>query len=302
MNRPALPTAHGLEADTSVALPRQASQPMGALLVTLGRLSPEDADRIHVRQQVTGQLYGEAGRELGLLGEHDVHVALSMQFGHPDLPRDCALASELVAAWEPQSPAVEHLRSLRSELMLRWFENDARHAALAVVSPGRSEGRSYLTANLAILLSQLGKRTLVIDADLRHPRQHRLFGVAGRAGLSGVLAGRTGLEACVGIEALPGLSLLPAGVLPPNPQELLARNTLSRLLSALRSSFEVILVDTSAYGGCADAATVAARAGAAMIVASRDTSSVPGLSDMTASLREFGVTVVGAVLNCTGRR
>lgn len=302
MNRPALPQVQAYEGDAPLALSRHASQPMGALLVELGRLGAQDADSIHARQLVTGQLFGEAGIELGLLSAQDVRLALSLQFGHVSLPRDCPLASELVAAWEPESPAVEHLRSLRSQLMLRWFENDARHAALAVVSPGRAEGRSYITANLAALLSQLGKRTLVIDADMRHPRQHRLFGVPGRLGLSGVLAGRAGIDSAVEIAALPGLSLLPAGVLPPNPQELLARNAFSRLLSALRSSFEVILVDTPAFCGCADAATVAARAGAALVVASRDASSVPGLSAVAGGLRQFGVTMVGAVLNSTGRQ
>ena len=300
MNRPALPQP--LEGDTPLALARQAGLPIGALLVDLGRLSPTDADRIHARQQGTGQLFGEAGIDLGLVSEQDVRLALSLQYGHVVLPRECPLAPELVAAWEPDHPAVECLRSLRSQLMLRWFENDARHAALAVVSPGRAEGRSYITANLAALLSQLGKRTLVIDADLRHPRQHRLFGVATRTGLSGVLAGRLGTEAVVEIPALPGLSVLPAGALPPNPQELLARNGFSRLLSALRSSFEVILVDTPAFCGCADAATVAARAGAALVVASRDATSVPGLGAVAQGLREYGVTPVGVVLNTTGRQ
>jgi len=295
MNRPALPQAQETETALTPArhanqhgtqqATQHAAQPMGALLVDLGRLSAQDADRIHARQLVTGQLYGEAGLEMGLLGAQDIRLALAMQF----------------AAWEPESPAVEHLRALRSQLMLRWFENDARHAALAIVSPARAEGRSYITANLAALLSQLGKRTLVIDADLRHPRQHRLFGVPGRLGLSSVLAGRAGTEAAVEIAALPGLSLLPAGTLPPNPQELLARNAFSHLLSALRSSYEVILVDTPAYVGTADAATIAARAGAAMVVASRDASSVPGLAAVASGLRQFGVTLVGAVLNCTGR-
>ncbi len=302
MNPPTISPAATRDAEAALALPRLASQPLGKLLVELGRLSAPDAERIHDHQRTTGQLYGEAGIELGLLGAQDIRLALAIQFGHVHLPRECTLASEVVAAWEPESPAVEHLRSLRSQLMLRWFENDARHAALAVVSPERAEGRSYLTANLAVLLSQLGKRTLVVDADLRHPRQHRLFGVPGRIGLSSVLAGRAGPEACIDIAALPGLAVLPAGTSPPNPQELLARNTLSRLLSALRSSYEVILVDTTAWSGCADAATVAARAGAALVVASRDASSVPGLTAVTSSLREFGVTLVGAVLNCTGRR
>ncbi|MBL0420189.1 chain length determinant protein tyrosine kinase EpsG [Ramlibacter sp. AW1] len=286
---------------TALALPREAILPMGALLVDNGRLTYEDAERIHQYQERTGQLYGEAGVEMGLLTAQDVRLALALQFGHIALPSDAGLSNELIAAWQPDSPAVEHLRSLRSQLMLRWFENEARHAALAVVSPRKGEGRSYITANLAVLFSQLGKRTLVIDADLRHPRQHRIFGIPGRIGLSALLAGRGGPEAVVDIRGVPGLSVLPAGVCPPNPQELLAREGLARLLASLQSSFEVILVDTPAAEGCADAATVAARAGAALIVACRDTSQVSSMAALSDGLREFGVTVVGAVLNGAGR-
>lgn len=289
------------DTETALTVQREAILPMGALLVDSGRLSYEDAERIHTYQERTGQLYGEAGIEMGLLTAQDVRLALALQFGHIALPRESGLSSELVAAWQPDSPAVEHLRSLRSQLMLRWFENDAHHAALAVVSPGKGEGRSYIAANLAVLFSQLGKRTLLVDADLRNPRQHRIFGIPGRIGLSALLAGRSGPEAVVEIRGVPGLSVLPAGVCPPNPQELLAREGLSRLMASLRSSFDVILVDTPAAQGCADAATVAARAGAALVVTCRDTSGVAAVSALTNELREFGVTVVGAVLNGAGR-
>jgi protein-tyrosine kinase len=222
---------------------------------------------------------------------------LALQFGQPCLPEDAGFGSELIAAREPNGAAVEHLRALRSQLMLRWFENDARHAALAIVSPGAGEGRSYIAANLAVLFSQLGKRTLLIDADLRKPRQHRIFGLPGRVGLSAVLSGRAGWEAVNEIRSLPDLWVLPAGALPPNPQELLARAGFAKLIAALRASYEVILIDTPAAGTCADAGTIAVRAGAALMLACRDRSSVPRLASLTEDLRQFGVTIVGAVLN-----
>jgi chain length determinant protein tyrosine kinase EpsG len=196
---------------------------------------------------------------------------------------------------------VEHLRVLRSQLMLRWFENDARHAALAIVSPGQGEGRSWICANLAVLFAQLGKRTLLIDADLRRPRQHRIFGLPGRIGLSAILAGRGGHEVISEIVSVPGLSVLCAGAVPPNPQELLARNVFQKLISTMRSSYEVILVDTPAASTCADAGMVAARSGAALMVACQDRSSVPRVAALADDLRQFGVTVVGAVLNGTPR-
>ena len=234
---------------------------------------------------------------MGLLEEEDVKRALAVQFGHAYLSPDSGLASELVAATDPDSDAVEHLRVLRSQLMLRWFENDARQAALAVVSPGQGEGRSYIAANLAVLFSQLGKRTLLIDADLRRPRQHEIFNLSSRVGLSTVLSGRAGWEAVHEVKSLPGLWVLPAGAVPPNPQELLSRPGFARLIQALRASYEVILIDTPAGAVWADAGTIAARAGAALMLACRDATSVPRVAHLADDLRQFGVTVVGAVLN-----
>ena len=283
--------------DLDISGPAEADRPMGVILVDWGRLTQENAQRILEFQKKAGLPFGEAGIAMGLLTEEDVRQVLSLQFGHTDLPEDISFSQDLIAARQPESLAVEHLRALRSQLMLRWFENDARQAALAVVSPGSGEGRSYIAANLAVLFSQLGKRTLLIDADLRRPRQHRVFGLPGRIGLSAVLAGRAGWEAVNEIPALPDLSVLPAGALPPNPQELLARAGFARLVTALRSSYEVILIDTPAATTCADAGTIAVRAGAALMVACRDRSSVPRLANLTEDLRQFGVTIVGAVLN-----
>jgi protein-tyrosine kinase len=283
--------------DLDISGPAEADRPIGVILVEWGRLTQENAQRILDFQKKAGLPFGEAGIAMGLLTDEDLRQVLSMQFGHVCLADDVGFGKELVAARQPESDAVEHLRALRSQLMLRWFENDARQAALAVVSPGAGEGRSYIAANLAVLFSQLGKRTLLVDADLRKPRQHRIFGLPGRIGLSAVLAGRAGWEAVSEVKVLPHLWVLPAGALPPNPQELLARAGFAKLIAALRSNYEVILIDTPPASMCADAGTIAARAGAALMLACRDRSSVPRLAGLTEDLRQFGVTIVGAVLN-----
>ncbi len=296
MNTQVYPLPNRTELDI-ISPGREAGQPIGALLVGSGRLAEENVARILDYQKKSGLLFGEAGVAMGLLTDEDVRHALALQFGHAYLAPDSGLGAELVAARDPDCDTVEHLRSLRSQLMLRWFENDARQAALAIVSPGPGEGRSYMAANLAVLFSQLGKRTLLIDADLRRPRQHEIFGLSGRVGLSSVLAGRAGWDAVTEIKSLPGLWVLPAGVVPPNPQELLARPGFARLIQALKASYEVILIDTPAADGCADAGTVAARAGAALMLACRDATSVPRIASLAEDLRQFGVTIVGAVLN-----
>ena len=274
-----------------------AGQPIGELLIDAGRLSASDAERILAFQRESGLRFGEAGRALGLLTDDDVRFALSIQFQYAYLTPESLLSRELVAAYRPTSASVEQLRMLRSQLMLRWFASDKDRKGLAIVSAGSGDGRSYLAANLAIVFSQLGERTLLIDADLRAPRQHQLFHLGQRAGLSDMLAGRAGTEAVAGIAALPHLSVLPAGALPPNPQELLGRQGFSRLLESLGESFDVVLIDTPAATVCADAHTVAVRAGAALIVARQGRSSMAQMAQCAQSLREFGVTLVGSVLN-----
>jgi len=299
MNSQILPLHRELDIVGPVS--REPALPIGSLLVESGRLTQDEAERIHDYQKKVGLPFGEAGISMGLLTDEDVRHALALQFGHASLSPDAGLGKDLVAAYEPDSPAVEHLRGLRAQLMLRWFDNDANHqSALAVVSPGPGEGRSYITANLAVLFSQMGKRTLVIDADLRKPRQHRIFGIPGKVGLSALLAGRAGAEVMCDIRPLPGLTVLPAGVLPPNPQELLSRPGFQRLVQSLRGMYEVILIDTPAASAWADASTVAARAGAALMVTCRDRSSMPRVIKLSDDLKEFGVTVVGAVLNGAG--
>ena len=273
------------------------NQSIGAILIDSGRLSNGNAEKILTLQRENGMRFGEAGRELGLLTEDDVRFALSVQFRYSYIPSGSSLSHELVAAYQPDSLAVEELRMLRSQLMLRWFNNSAERKGLAVVSAGSGDGRSYIAANLAIVFSQLGERTLLVDADMRVPRQHRLFSLGKRAGLSDILVGRAGSEAIVNIETLPNLSVLSAGAIPPNPQELLGRQSFSRLLMALGDDFDVIIIDTPPASACADAHTVAVRTGAALIVARQDKSSMAELAQFTRSLREFGVTLVGSVLN-----
>ncbi|MBG6076052.1 chain length determinant protein tyrosine kinase EpsG [Polaromonas sp. CG_9.11] len=288
-----------VKASTNPLVESGHARPMGSILIDSGRLSGGNAEKILTFQRENGVRFGEAGRTLGLLTEDDVRFALSVQFHYSYIPSGSSLSHELIAAYQPDSVAVEELRMLRSQLMLRWFNNGSDHKGLAVVSAGSGDGRSYIAANLAIVFSQLGERTLLIDADMRIPRQHILFSLGKRAGLSDILVGRAGSDAIVRIDALSNLSVLSAGAIPPNPQELLGRQSFSKLLLSLAEDFDVMIIDTPPASACADAHTVAVRTGAALVVARQNRSSVVQLGQFTHSLREFGVTLVGSVLNDT---
>lgn len=271
---------------------------IGAILIDNGRLSTENAERILRLQKEQGKRFGDAAIELGLVSEDDIRFALSSQFDYPYLGAgDNSLSHELVAAYKPFSPVVEQLRALRSQLMLRWFDTEARRKTLAIVSPGNGEGRSFIAANLAIVFSQLGERTLLIDADLRAPRQHELFKLGSSTGLSGLMAGRANADAVVRVPSLLGLSVLPAGAVPPNPQELLGRPAFVELLQSISSDFDVVIIDTPAANKYADAQTIAVRAGAALMLTRKNRSAIPAIIRLSETLQQSGATLVGSVLN-----
>jgi receptor protein-tyrosine kinase len=278
---------------------RSAGRSIGAILIDAGKLKPEDAERVLRLAQETGIRFGDAARELGLVTQHDIDAALSRQFDYPYLtPGESAVSEEVVAAFQPFSRRVEALRVLRSQLLLRWFNTDPARKALAVVSAARGEGRSFIAANLAVVFSQLGRqRTLLIDADLRNPRQHQLFGLDNRAGLSSVLSERAGSEVVRRIPGLLDLSVLPAGVLPPNPQELLTRPAFAEMLQELAAHFDVILLDSPPAGDSADAQTIAASAGATLIVVKKNASRAARVRGIAEGVAQAKATLVGAVLN-----
>ncbi len=268
------------------------------MLIDAGRLKVADAEQVLRLQREQKLRFGDAAIKLGVLTQADIDFALSLQFDFPYLlPGQSEVSQEVIAAYSPLAPQVEALRSLRSQLMLRWLDAEPETKALAILSAARAEGRSFIAANLAVVFAQLGERTLLIDADLRNPCQHRLFGLDNAVGLSAALSGRAGPEVVQRVPLLPSLSVLPAGALPPNPQELLARPAFAALLKQMAAHLDVILIDTSAAGETADAQTVAVRAGSALIVARKNSARtwrVQGISDSVAQSR---VAVVGSVLN-----
>ncbi len=269
---------------------------MGRILLDQGKLSALDAERVMSLQKEKGLRFGEAAIELGLIGEADLQQVLARQFDYPYLlPGEGSFSPELVAAYAPFSPQVESLRALRSQLMLRWFVPG--HKTLALVSAQPGDGASYLSANLAVVFSQLGERTLLIDANLRSPGAGALFNLGGGKGFSDILAERADLSAIQRIPSFVDLSVLPAGTLAPNPAELLSRSNLIDILATLGGDYDVILLDTPAAQIASDFQTVAARAGGAIIAVRKHhtrISEVAGIKDLIAAA---GAEVVGAVIN-----
>jgi protein-tyrosine kinase len=270
---------------------------IGSLLAEDGKLGAKDIERVMDLQHNHGYRFGDAAMRLGLVTGEDVERAVARQYDLPHLAPGKIVNSELVVAYEPFHRRAEELRALRTQLLIRWTNGAAKQRVLTVVSPGAGEGRSYITANLAAAFAQLGERTLLIDADLRSPRQHQIFGIANRVGLSAVLSGRADGTAVVPLPELGRLSVLPSGAIPPNPQELLSRRVLGILLHELRANYDVIFIDTPPALAYADAQCVAFRAGSAIVINRKDHTRLSDTNSVVKEMSEAGTHVIGAVLN-----
>jgi chain length determinant protein tyrosine kinase EpsG len=268
---------------------------MGALLLDSGKLNPEDAERVLRMQKETGIRFGEAAVRLGLVSEDDIQQVLARQFSYPYLQKGQAgLSPKLIAAYEPFSPQVESLRAIRSQLMLRWFARGRR--ALAIVGVDQDDGAALFAANLAIVFSQLGEQTLLVDANLRAPRQQDAFAIKPRAGLSDLLAGRADLDVIARVPAFVDLSVMPAGTLPPNPQELLAREGFRNLNTMLESRYDIVLYDVPPFQAGVDAVAVASRAGGALLVTRKNYTRISHIGRTAEQLVDAGCEILGSVV------
>jgi protein-tyrosine kinase len=269
---------------------------MGRLLLESGKISSADFKLIMDTQALRGLRFGDAALELGLANTADIKAILAQQFAYPGIPdSNSKLDKRLFTAFRPDSLQTEALRSLRSELQLRYF-NQGTHLSLALVGASDALGVAVTSANLAITFAQLGLRTLLVDSNLRSPQLHALFGLSERhPGLADLISGRVLVEPKA-IPEVGSLWLLPAGTEAPNPQELIASPNYSRRITELSESFDVILLNTAPLNRTLDAQLVAAHAGAALLVVQEDISRLKDVANICHNLRGFGIRLLGAAL------
>ena len=271
---------------------------IGALLDARATLGADKVNRILEHARAKGLRFGDAAVALGLVSQDQVLQALSEQFGYSYASEERRkLMPELVGLNQPFSMQAESIREIRSQLMMRLYSNPQVRPALAVVSPSSGDGKTFFSANVAVALSQVGGRTLLIDADLRGPRQHELFKLQNHTGLSSVLAGRVDADVIQPVPDVANLFVMPVGAAPPNPLELIERPAFGALLRELTSKFDHVIVDTPAMMYGVDAQVVAARCGAALLVARKDQSRVAALQQLVSTLSQSGARIAGVILN-----
>lgn len=162
---------------------------------------------------------------------------------------------ELLPAIHPRQAVSEAYRSLRTALLLSSAE---KLKVISITSAESSEGKTSTAANLAVVLAQLGKRVLIVDADMRKPRMFKVFGVSNRTGLVNFLTGNERLENLILATEVNNLSLCPAGPHPPNPSELLSSDRMQEFLRVAQTGFDFVIIDTPPVLAVTDAVLVGA--------------------------------------------
>ena len=215
----------------------------------------------------------------------------------PRSPGAGVTASDLVVVHEPDGRRAEAIRALRTHIVARHVHEGRR--AMAVGAPHGGAGCTFVAANLAVSLAQVGIRTLLIDADLREPSVEAVFAVP--PVLRGLVQALQSYEGqCEGLitrEVYPNLSVLFAGGAAPNPLELLGGRAFERLLADCLRDFEMTIIDTAPANQGADVLRVSSVASYALVVARETSTFVNDVETLARALRDDGATLIGSVLN-----
>ena len=210
---------------------------------------------------------------------------------------------EIITRADPKSPVSEVFRTLRTNLQYMKKSNSCQ--TLVITSTVQGEGKSFVAANLAVTFAQASKKTLIIDADMRRPRQHTIFGVDMFPGLSNYLSGvnlsrsrhETSIKECIYATKVDNLYMMPSGNIPPNPSELLQSRKLNALLNEIEPNFDVIIFDGAPCLLVTDSTIISRVVDATILVASQNKTKMYDLKEAKRRINHVGGHIAGVVLN-----
>ncbi len=195
---------------------------------------------------------------------------------------------------KPRSAVAESLRSIRTNLLFRSRQRPIKR--LLITSAVPREGKSFISANLSALIAMTGSRVLLIDADLRRPNAHKLYELPNDTGLSNVLAGEIPFTSAVTPTHVPGLDVLVAGPMPPNPAELLGSDKMGKLLDSIKG-YDMIIVDTPPVNVVADPLMISTLVDGVLVVIEANRTSRSLVRMTRERLAEVDSNLLGAVVN-----
>ena len=206
------------------------------------------------------------------------------------------MTNVLVTVQNPRSPIAEAYRGLRTNLTFSSLDRPLR--SMLITSAGPEEGKSTVLANLAVVEAQAGRQVIVVDADLRRPRQHELFGISNATGLTTLLADEKGApESYLQTTSVPGLRVLTSGPLPPNPTELLASQRMVTVVGGLCALANLVVFDAPPVVVVTDAAILASQVDGVLLVVNANGTRREHAQRAYQLLTKVNARVVGSVLN-----
>lgn len=204
-------------------------------------------------------------------------------------------ASVFLAIENPADLAIESIRGLRTSLHFAMME--ARNNVLMITGASPNAGKTFISSNLAEVISQTGKKVLFIDADLRKGYTHKLFNTDNNSGLSDILSGKTPIE--IAVKNLPkiGFDFISRGMAPPNPAELLMHKRFGELLDWANNHYDLVIVDTPPILAVTDAAVIGNYAGTTLLVARFEQNTAKEIEVSIKRFEQSGVNIKGCILN-----
>ncbi len=202
---------------------------------------------------------------------------------------------EFLAIQNPADLAIEAIRGLRTSLHFAMME--ARNNILMISGASPNAGKTFVSSNLAAIISQTGKKVLFLDADLRKGYTHTLFNVSNENGLSDYLAGKVDIKNCMKQIKTAGFDFISRGMVPPNPAELLMHSRFQNLLSWASDNYDLVIVDTPPILAVTDAAIIGNYAGTTLLVARFEQNTVKEIEVSAKRFEQSGVMIKGCILN-----
>lgn len=201
----------------------------------------------------------------------------------------------LLAVDNPADLAIEAIRGLRTSLHFAMME--ARNNVLMISGASPNAGKTFVSSNLAAVISQSGKKVLFIDVDMRKGYTHKLFNVSNDNGLSDILSGKVDAQKTVKTISSVGFDFIPRGMVPPNPAELLMHRRFGELVTWASTHYDIVILDTPPILAVTDAAIIGNYAGTTLLVARFETNTAKEIEVSVKRLEQSGVVVKGCILN-----
>lgn len=190
---------------------------------------------------------------------------------------------------------IEAYKNLRTNLLFTLSTAKTKIALISSSEP--SAGKSSVSSNLAITLSQTGAKTVLVDADMRKPTQHKIFSLSNNLGLSYILSGLCNTNEAIQKSVQPNLDIITAGSIPPNPSELLSSSYMTKLINFLEEEYDYIIIDTPPVGVISDALSIAPRSAGILLVARYGQTTYDSLQKTCNRIERVQGNLLGVIIN-----